>query len=151
MTLGGGEMGNAHDWSWLKYAAMSPELTLDVWLGLPEDVCRRIEVEDGRVIHCESPSPSHQAVQHNVHAALRNAVRKSDAETGQCRRVRSELDVLFTEVPFHYRKPDVMVFRCIPDDRRYGTRWRDKPLASDMLLAVEIVSRTTVIEDLRTK
>ena len=44
-----------------------------------------------------------------------------------------------------------MVFRCIPDDRRHGTRWRDKPLASDTLIAVEIVSRTTVIEDLRTK
>jgi Uma2 family endonuclease len=144
-------MSEAYDWSWLKHAATSPEITLDVWLDLPEDICRRIEIEDGRVIHCESASPSHQAIQHNVQAALLNATKKSDAETGQCRRVRAELDVLFTEVPFHYRKPDAVVFRCIPEDRRRGTRWRDKPLVSDVIIAIEIVSRTTVIEDLRTK
>jgi Uma2 family endonuclease len=144
-------MAEAFDWSWITEAAMSPEVTLDIWLSLPEDVCRRIEVENGRIIHCESASPSHQAIQFNIQTALLNATKKADADSGKCRRVRAELDVLFTEVPFHYRKPDVVVYRCIKDDQRLGSRWWDKPLASDALVMVEIVSRTTVIEDLQTK
>jgi Uma2 family endonuclease len=144
-------MAEAFSWSWLGQAALSPEVTLDVWLDLPEEVCRHIEVENGRIIHCESASPSHQAVQYNLQTALLNATKKSDADTGQCHRVRAELDVLFTEVPFHYRKPDVVVYRCVPTDQRLGTRWQDKPLASDTLITVEVVSRSTVIEDLQTK
>lgn len=143
-------MAEPFDWSWLHEAGMAPELTLAVWLELPEDICRRIEVENGRVVHCESAGPSHQAVQHNLQTALLNAGKKSDAESGRCHRVRSELDVLFTEVPFHYRKPDVVVYRCIPKDERRG-RWRDKPTVADVIIAVEVVSRSTIVEDLQTK
>src|SRR5262245_22740724 len=98
-------MGEAFEWSWLGDAVTAPEITLDVWLQLPEDVARRIEVENGRIVHCESPSPNHQGIQHNLHSTLREATKKADSDTGECHRVRSELDVLFTEVPFHYRKP----------------------------------------------
>ncbi len=143
-------MPERFDWSWLSQATTSPEVTLDVWLDWPEDVCRRIEVENGKVVYCKSAGSDHQAIELNLQIALRDAAKKADADSGQCHRVRAELDVLFTEVPFHYRKPDVVVFRCIPEDRAKN-RWRNKPLVSDTLIAVEIVSQGSLIEDLRTK
>jgi Uma2 family endonuclease len=61
-----------------------------------------------------------------------------------------DVDVLFSEVPrFHYRKPDVVVYRCVPKDRR--GKWGDKPTAADVDIAVEIVSPGTKTEDLYTK
>jgi hypothetical protein len=44
-------MTEVFDWSLLSRAAYAPEMTLDVWLDLPGDLCRRIEVEDGRVVY----------------------------------------------------------------------------------------------------
>jgi len=46
--------------------------------------------------------------------------------------VETDVDVRITDVPLNFRRPDVTVYRCIPDDERlYG---------ADVALAVEIVS-----------
>jgi Uma2 family endonuclease len=117
---------------------------------MPEDVADRIEVEDGRIIHCESPGPSHKRIQRNLVATLLDHTEKHDHETRTCHEVNSELDVLFAEVPrFHYRRPDAIVYRCVPPDR--GGRWKDKPIAADVVIAIEVVSASTVTEDLSTK
>jgi hypothetical protein len=50
-------MSQAHDWSWLEEGLVEPEITLDMYLTLPEHLSRKIEEEDGRIIVCESPSP----------------------------------------------------------------------------------------------
>jgi Uma2 family endonuclease len=143
-------MSQAPDWSWLEKGLAEPEITLDMYLDLPEHLSRKIEVEDGRVILCESPSPSHQRISRNLIQALMDVTEKHDRETRSCHEVNGELDVLFTEVPqFHYRRPDVVVYRCIPQNR--GGRWKDKPRASDVVIAVEVVSASTVTEDLYTK
>jgi hypothetical protein len=48
------------------------------------------------------------------------------------------MDVLIADSPkLHFRRPDVVVYRCIDDDRG---RWGRKPIAADCLIAVEIVS-----------
>jgi Uma2 family endonuclease len=53
------------------------------------------------------------------------------------------------EVPrFHFRRPDVTVYRRIDKDRG---RWRRKPYASDCLLVLEIVSADSVTVDIRDK
>lgn len=143
-------MSEAYDWSWVRDASTAPEITLDVYATMPEDVSRRIEVEDGRIVHCESPSPSHQRISRNLVQALLDIAEKHDRDQRTCHEVNGELDVLFSEVPrFHYRRPDVIVYRCVPGDR--GGRWRDKPLASDVIIAVEVVSHGTLTEDLDTK
>ena len=49
-------MSQAHDWSWLEEGLAEPEITLDMYLDLPEHLSRKIEVEDGRIILCESPA-----------------------------------------------------------------------------------------------
>lgn len=126
------------DWSWLRAAAESPEMTLEMYESLPEDLARRIEVVDGTVIVCHSPSDKHQAVQHALLNALSDAARKHDQRGGTCHRARAGIDVLLTDVPLNFRTPDLTVFRCLDDDQR--GRWKGKPRASDTLVVVEIVS-----------
>jgi Uma2 family endonuclease len=143
-------MSQARDWSWLEKGLAEPEITLDMYLDLPEHLSRMIEVEDGRIIHCESPSPSHQRISCNLVQALIDSSEIQDRETRSCREVNGKLDVLFTEVPqFHYRRPDVVVYRRVPAGR--ASRWKDRPQAGDVVIAVEVVSGSTVTEDLYTK
>lgn len=143
-------MTEAFDWSAVRNASAIPEITLDLYLDMPEDIAERVEVEDGRIIHCESPSPSHKRIQRNLVAALLDHIEKHDLEAHTCHEVNSALDVLFAEVPrFHYRRPDAIMYRCVPMDR--GGRWKDKPLAADVIIAVEVVSMSTITEDLYTK
>ena len=133
------------DWSWLRAAAEAPDVTLEVYEAIPEDLARRIEVADGTIIVCHSPTDKHQAVQHALLNGLADAARKHDQRRGTCHRVRADIDVLLTEVPFHFRRPDLVVFRCLADERR--SRWHGKPTAADVLIAVEIVSPHSVSDD----
>lgn len=142
-------MIEAWDWGWLKQAIDAPEITLEVYLRIPEELSKRVEVVDGRLIRCESPGPSHQFIQHNLVGALREAAKDLDARELTCHKVVGDLDMLITEVPrFHYRRPDVVVYRCVEEDRG---RWRRKPYASDCVLVVEIVSPDSVTTDTRDK
>lgn len=139
----------ASDWSWLRAAAQAPEMTLDVYEGLPEDLASQIEVSDGSVVVNHSPSDKHLAVQHALLNALADAARKHDQRTGTCHRARADIDVLLTEVPFHFRRPDLTLFRCLDDSRR--GRWKGKPTAADTLIVIEIVSPGSVSDDLLVK
>ena len=142
-------MTEAFDWSWLKRAVDMPEITLDAYLDMPEDLSKQVEVVDGWLVRCESPGPSHQAIQYNLISALRASVKDLDARERTCHRVIGDLDVLISEVPrFHFRRPDVVVYRCVDEDRG---KWRRKPYASDCLLILEIVSADSVTTDIRDK
>ena len=120
-------------------------MTLEAYESLPEDLARGIEVADGTVIVCHSPSDKHQAVQHALLNALSDAARKHDQGRGTCHRVRAGIDVLLTEVPLHFRTPDLTVFRCLGASQ--PGRWNGKPRASDALIVVEIVSPGSRSED----
>jgi Uma2 family endonuclease len=142
-------MSEAQDWSWLREATAAPIVTMDVYLQMPEDLSRSIEVVDGMIVLCESPSETHQGIQQALVNALGESVRKLDRRQNSCHRVRGDLDVLLTEVPFHFKRPDVVVYRCLPDDGRL--RWAGKPIAADVLVVVEIVSRHSISADLAEK
>ena len=132
-----------------KAAAFLPEISRDLYLSLPEDVCKLIEVVDGWLVRCERPTPSHQGIQVNFVVALRDAVKRADARDSTCHRVVGDIDVLISEAPrFHFRSPDVVVYRCIDEERG---RWGDRPYASDCVLALEIVSADSVTTDIRDK
>jgi Uma2 family endonuclease len=133
------------DWSWLRAAIEAPDVTLEVYEAIPEELARRIEVADGMIVLCESPTDRHQAVQHALLNALSDAARKHDQRKGTCHRARADIDVLLTEVPFHFRRPDLAMFRCLDDDRR--SRWRGRPIAADVLIVVEIPSPHSVSDD----
>lgn len=143
-------MSEAFDWSWLRQASAAPAITLDTYLAMPEDLARTIEVADGVAIHCESPSEAHQGVEQGLLTAIGEAVRKHDQRHGSCHKTRVELDVLISDVPrLNFRRPDVVVYRCLPEDR--SERWRNKPLASDLVVAIEVVSGTSISTDLDAK
>jgi Uma2 family endonuclease len=133
----------------LKHAAFSPEITLEMYTQLAEDVCAQIEVVDGWIVRCGSPSFSHQTIAHNFVSVLRDAVKGYDRANQTCHRVAGDFDVLLSESPkFHFRRPDVVVFRCVDYDRG---GWERKPYAADCVLVIEIVSGESVTTDTRDK
>ncbi|MEV4128430.1 Uma2 family endonuclease [Nocardia sp. NPDC049707] len=134
-------MSEAYDWSWLRTG--DPAMDLDAYLAMPEDLSRAIEVKDGLVVHCESPSPNHVAVADAIKNALREGVRKRGADQ-PCLRASGDLDMLVSDVPLNFRRPDGIVYRCIEEPRG---RWRTKPTFADTLLVVEVVSPGTVTAD----
>jgi len=77
----------------LKQAASSPEVTLEMYQRLPEDVCELIEVVDGRIVRCGSPTFAHQTIAHNLVSLLRDAVKDSDRANQECHRVAGDLNV----------------------------------------------------------
>jgi Uma2 family endonuclease len=135
-------MSEAYDWSWLRNRL--PVVDLSTYVIMPEDVARLIEVRDGMILHCESPSPNHVAICDNIKSALRDAVTKR-APGEPCLRASGELDMLVSEVPFHFKRPDGIVYRCVEEPRG---KWKTKPTAADALLVIEVVSPGTVTADL---
>ena len=104
--------------------------------ALPSEICRSIEVVDGRVIFCESPTPSHQRVSRNLTMALLTARPPSP-----CIDVLQDTDMRFrhrnphvTRVgkQFTLRRPDVVVLRCLAPSAQL---WSD-----DVVVAIEITS-----------
>ena len=60
-----------------------------------------------------------------------------------------DMDVLIADSPkLHFRRPDVIVYRCLDADRG---KWGRKPYASDCVIALEIVSEDSVTTDIRDK
>jgi Uma2 family endonuclease len=132
-----------------KRAAFLPQITLDVYDRLPEDVCEQIEVVDGWMVRCGSPTFSHQTIAHNLVSLARDAVKGADRQDNSCHKVAGDYDVLISESPrFHFRRPDVAIFRCVEYDRG---KWGRKPYASDCVLAIEVVSADSVTIDTRDK
>jgi Uma2 family endonuclease len=105
---------------------------------LPEDMSRTIEVVNGHVIKCESPAPRHNRIARRLSFALESARSPSDP----CLTVETEVDVVLWRVPrFTFRRPDVVVYRCLDDPAR-------KPTAQEAVLVVEVTSPSTTQEDL---
>jgi Uma2 family endonuclease len=142
-------VASAFDFSDHKAAAYAPQMTLEMYLAFPEDASKLIEVVDGWIVRCESAEPSHQAIQLNLLIAIREAAGLRDRAKQSCHRVLGDMDVLIADSPkLHFRRPDVVVYRCIDDDRG---RWGRKPIAADCLIAVEIVSADSITTDIRDK
>lgn len=143
-------MAEPFDFSDHKAVAFAPEMTLDMYKAFPEDASKMIEVVDGWVVRCESASHAHQTIARNLANHLWAAAKGHDAKERTCHRADIDLDVLISDEPkLHFRRPDVVVYRCIDPNR--GGKWPDKPYASDCVLVVEIVSADSVTTDLRDK
>ncbi|MEO3823163.1 Uma2 family endonuclease [Actinomadura sp. B10D3] len=93
-------------------------ITEEEYDALPADVCKSIEVVDGAVIICASPSPRHQRILRNLSRALQDA-RPSD---GPCIDVLPDTDMFYVEQNaqdsdkgqwFTMRRPDISVLYCL--------------------------------------
>jgi Putative restriction endonuclease len=109
-------------------------ITPEEYEAMDEELCRRIEIVDGRVAFVADPAYEHQIIGWNLRGALREKLPDGYA-------VANELDVRLREVPLLVRKPDVVVFRK-------GGRNGTSPLrAENVVLAAEIVSPGSVTVD----
>jgi Uma2 family endonuclease len=134
-------VSDAFDWSSPK--TYGRPVDMDNYLAMPEDVSRTVEIKDGMVVFCESPSPNHNIISRNIERALADGEAKR-AHRQPCLRVNRDIDMLVSEVPFHYTRPDAIVYRRIERPRH---RWKTKPTIADTILVVEVVSPTTVTAD----
>jgi Uma2 family endonuclease len=111
-------------------------ITEEEYEALPEEICKTIEVVDGRVVFCESPAPAHQRVSRNLTFALMAA-----RPATPCIEVLQDTDMRYRHrnphvtqagKRFTFRRPDVIVLRCLEPGARL---W-----SGDVLVAVEITS-----------
>jgi len=116
-----------------------PELISgEQYRALNEETSRTIEVVFGHVIKCESPTPRHNRIAHR----LANALEAARPPAGPCLTVDTDVDVVLWRVPrFTFRRPDVIVYKCIDGPAK-------KPTAQEAVLVVEVSSLTTAREDL---
>jgi len=111
-------------------------ITEEQYDALPEDLAHSIEVVDGSVIFCESPTLEHQRVSVNLTWAIRSA-RPSEP----CIDVLQDTDMRYVHVNPHVssegrrftmRRPDISVFWCVKPGA--------KLTSADVFVAVEISS-----------
>src|SRR2546423_211771 len=122
-------------------AGLLDGITLEMWKHIPEDVCRDHELDNGRLIRRQSGSEGHQLASLRLAVAIMAAAKKAVQEgTFPCLKVVQDLDTGLWEVPrATVRRPDVLVYRCLEPG---AGLW-----AKDVLLAVEIVSKTSRATD----
>ena len=111
----------------LWFEGFPDQITAEDYAALPEEFCKTIEVIDGHVVKCESPSRVHNRVALNLAIAF-----KAGRKPEPCLMVDTDIDVRIADVPLNIRQPDVTVSRCIPDNERLYSR--------DVVLVVEVVS-----------
>jgi Uma2 family endonuclease len=102
--------------------------------ALPSEVCKSVEVVDGVVVFCASPTPAHQRVSRNLTMALLMARPPSPYID-----VLQDIDMRFRHRNSHVvrgrkqftlRRPDVVVLRCLQPG---ALLWSD-----DVIVAIEI-------------
>lgn len=120
-------------------------VTEEQYEALPAEVCRTIEVVDGRVVFCESPTPGHQRVSRNLTMALLAA--RPNGLDAPCVDVLQDTDMRFRSrnphstrdgKKFTFRRPDISVLRCLKPGARL---WSD-----DVLVAIEITSSDVEVD-----
>jgi Uma2 family endonuclease len=126
--------------SWL--LSLRPQLdpvTVAEYEALPEEICRAIEVVDGYVIFCESPSREHQRAGRRLAQLIEKYSRAAGGHGYGCLEVDTDVDLRLQDVPLLNRRPDVILYRCL----NRGEKIR----ADDAVLVVEIVSPGSVAAD----
>lgn len=105
---------------------------------LPEEISSTIEIVHGHIIKCESPTPRHNRIARRLSFALESARAPGDP----CLMVETDIDIVLWRVPkFTFRRPDVVVYKCIDDPSK-------KPTAQDTVVVAEVTSPSTAREDL---
>jgi hypothetical protein len=87
------------DWAVIKDAFAAPEITIDVYKRMPEEVSKLIEVVDGLLVRWESAEPTHQLIAHNFVNVLHEAMTALAREQGSCPRCRCP-DGRGAQIPF---------------------------------------------------
>jgi Uma2 family endonuclease len=128
--------------SWLLGIRPQPaRVTAAEYEALPEEIARAIEIVDGYIVFCETPTPDHQTAGRRLANMLEVHARRAIARGHECLTVNNDVDLRFRDIPLLNRRPDVVLYRCL--DRARGERLR----AEHALLVVEIVSPGSETQD----
>ena len=109
-------------------------ITSEEYEAMDEELCRRIEIVDGRVAFTARPSYEHQIIVWNLRGALRGKLPEGYA-------VATDLDVRLRDIPLLVRRPGVVVFR------KEGCGGKSPLRADDVVLVAEVVSPGSVTVD----
>ncbi|MVZ99357.1 Uma2 family endonuclease [Actinomadura sp. LD22] len=109
-------------------------MTAEEYEALPEDISKMIEVVDGYVAFCESPTRDHQRAVRRLAQLVENNARSAMGRGHDCMEVDFDVDLRIRDVPLCNRRPDVVLYKCL--DRKNNERLR----AEHALLVVEVVS-----------
>lgn len=112
---------------------LPPEISAEEYDALPEEVARRIEVVDGRIIVSPSPTRIHQRLNRRLADALESLC-PVDLQLDY------DIAIRLADVRLHVRCPDIVIYRADLDE---GATLRPEHVT----LAVEIVSPGSVITD----
>jgi Uma2 family endonuclease len=86
-------------------------LSAQEYEGLPEDICRRIEIVDGAIIVNAAPRRQHQDVCRRLANTLETACGPASA-------VSMDVDLRLRDIPLLNRRPDIVVYQAsLPDDQ----------------------------------
>lgn len=107
-------------------------ITAEEYDRMPADVCRNIEIVDGRIVASPSATPRHNQIAWRLAHAL-------DQAAPAPWQVTTDVDLRISEVPLTNRRPDVLVFQGDPEQLPV--------LPAQVLLVVEIMSRGSVNTD----
>ncbi|MEO3884091.1 Uma2 family endonuclease [Nonomuraea sp. B5E05] len=128
--------------SWIHSIRPQPSrISAEDYEKIPEEISRAIEIVDGYVVYCESPTPGHQIAGRRLANLLEHHARQAMSRGHECLTVANDVDLRLQDVPLLNRRPDVVVYRCLDEER--GERLR----AHHALLVVEIVSPGSVTQD----
>lgn len=118
---------------------ISEDLTARTWQVMPEYLCSRLEIVDGRATLLGSPTEDHQGAAGMICFELRSHARAFaqasgrtvDAIYGYALRLRND--------PLHHRRPDIIVYERVPG--------HCLPTPADTLLVVEVVEPCSRVID----
>ncbi|MBS2961701.1 Uma2 family endonuclease [Actinocrinis puniceicyclus] len=118
---------------------VSENVTVHMWQAMPESLCRRLEVVDGRAVLLGSPTDDHQGAALSLGIGLRSHARAYAQASGRPVDALYGYDLRLRTDPLHHRRPDVIVYGQAPG--------RGLPTPSDTLLVVEVVSPSSRVID----
>jgi Uma2 family endonuclease len=126
------------DWL-LSIRPQREQITAEDYERLPEEICRAIEIVDGRIVYSEAPSRQHRLAARRLANLIEQAARAAMARGGRCLTVNIDVDLRLRDVPLLHRRPDVVVYQCLDDDERLR--------AEHAQLVIEIVSTWSQTSD----
>jgi hypothetical protein len=85
---------------------------------MPDETSRAIEIVDGYVVYCESPSPEHQLAARRLANLIEGAARAATRAGGDCLTVNADVDLRLRDIPLLNRRPDVVLYRCLEPGER---------------------------------
>ncbi|MCA2222915.1 Uma2 family endonuclease [Nonomuraea aurantiaca] len=120
------------DDSWLLNIRPQPmPVTAEEYEALPEEIAKAIEIVDGYVAYCATPTPDHQTAARRLANMLERHAREAMSKGHECVAVNTSVDLRLGDQPLLNRRPDAALYRCLDRERdeRLRAEWPSPSIA----------------------